>query len=84
MLLNVVHYNNPSFCLRSQSQSGLGSPRRTLVQMFYYVGSKLAFQWTAQHGCGGNENTRCEVGAHVYTRIRPLIVVRVPSRSGPT
>ena len=45
--------------------------------MFYYVGSKLAFQWTAQHGCGGNENTRCEVGAHVYARIRPLIVVRV-------
>jgi hypothetical protein len=38
--------------------------------MFYYVGSKLAFQWTAQHGCGGNENTRCEVGAQVYARIR--------------
>jgi len=39
----------------------VGGPEIPETQMFYYVGSKLAFQWTAQHGCGGNENTRCEI-----------------------
>lgn len=29
--------------------------------MYYYVGSKLPIEWTAQHGCGTNPKEHCEM-----------------------
>ena len=29
--------------------------------MTYYAGSKLRLEWTAQHGCGADPSTHCEV-----------------------
>ena len=28
---------------------------------YYYGGSIVPMQWTAQHGCGGNSNVNCEI-----------------------
>ncbi len=30
-----------------------------MEKMYYFVGSKLPIEWTAQHGCGGNPKLYC-------------------------
>ena len=39
----------------------VGGPEKVTEKMFYYVGSKLPIEWTAQHGCGDNGKLHCEI-----------------------
>lgn len=38
----------------------VGGPIVMTPQMYYYVGSKLPIEWTAQHGCGSNPKEICQ------------------------
>jgi len=39
----------------------VGGPDIVTGKMYYYVGSKLPIEWTAQHGCGTNPKEHCEL-----------------------
>lgn len=36
-------------------------PNEEDYRMYYYVGSTLRVEWTAQHSCGGSNKARCEI-----------------------
>ena len=38
----------------------VGGPIIMTPMMYYYVGSKLPIEWTAQHGCGSNPKEICQ------------------------
>ena len=38
----------------------VGGPIVMTPQMYYYVGSKIPIEWTAQHGCGSNPKEICQ------------------------
>lgn len=41
------------------SQNNAAGGYAIAPQMYYYSGSVLSFEWTNQHACGSNGNTRC-------------------------
>lgn len=64
-----VNRNNGNRLFDSQNNAkggyacprAVGGPDIITGKMYYYAGSKLPIEWTAQHGCGTNPKERCEV-----------------------
>ena len=46
----------------------VGGPNVVTARMYYYAGSKVPIEFTAQHGCGTNPKVRCDVILQVWQR----------------
>lgn len=64
-----VNRNNGNRMFDSQNNAkggyacprAVGGPDVITEKMYYYAGSKLPVEWTAQHGCGTNPKEHCEI-----------------------